>query len=438
MTFLTHTDHTSLTSTMKHIFFNPLPTLRIRLAALAVAASLAACGGNHNTRATEVTEWNRLASELVAVDQPAPVQTHVMAIAQIAVHDALNTLQPRYAAYHHTGSAPGASLAAAVAAATRDTLVRLLPAAATTIEAAYTAKLASIAAGPAKDAGIAAGQAAAAAILARRSADNLPAAIGKPYAPSAPAPGVYQLTPPLNFVIGAGIGELAPFAVGNISSLRSPAPYAVGSGDYAQDYQEVKALGSAASTARTAHQTETARFWYDAATAEWHAAARKGLADNAADEWQAARTLALLGMAMFDVAAASLETKFHFNSWRPITAIRAGDDDGNNATQGDANWTPLCVTPPFPEHNSTHAATAAAAAGVLARTLGDQHTFSVQSKTLPGVSRTYSSFSEAAAEEGASRLYCGIHFRNGMTAGLEQGEAVAAAVVKQLPLRGGF
>jgi membrane-associated phospholipid phosphatase len=404
----------------------------LRLTALALATALAACGGNDDA-AVEVTEWNRFASDLVAADQLPPVQARSMAIVQIAVHDALNAIEPRYAAYQYTGAAPGASLAAAVAAATRDTLLQLQPSAATTIEAAYTAKLASIPGGPAKDAGIAVGQASAAAILARRSGDDLGAAIGKPYAAAAPAPGVYQPTPPLNIVIGGGIGDLAPFALGDAIGSRSPAPLAVSSGGYAEEYREVKEIGADVSSLRTPHQTETARFWYDAATREWHTAARRGLADNGADEWQAARTLALVGMAMFDVTVASLETKFHFNYWRPITAIRAGDDDANDATQGDPNWAPLCITPPFPEYNSTHAATGAAAAGVLARTLGDRHTFSVESRTLPGVSRAYGSFSEAAAEEGVSRIYCGIHFRNAMDAGIEQGDAVAAFVATRLP-----
>ncbi len=422
---------------MKTTFCNPRAIRLAGLAALAVAASVTACGSDDNTPATEVTEWNRFASELVAADQPPPVQVHTMAIVQIAVHDALNSIKPRFAAYQYTGSAPDASPAAAVAAATRDTLLRLQPTATPAIEAAYAAKLASIPAGPAKDAGLAAGQAAAAAILARRGADSLGAAIGKPYTPLAPAPGVYQLTPPLNFVIGAGVGELAPFVVGNIIKLRSSVPHPIGSSAYAKDYQEVKELGSAASTTRTPQQTETARFWYDAATQEWHAAARTGLADNAADEWQAARTLALVGIAMFDVTVTSLETKFHFNYWRPITAIQSGDNDGSDATQGDTRWTPLCVTPPFPEHNSTHAATGAAAAGVLARTLGDKHMFSVKSKTLPGLSRSYGSFSEAASEEGVSRLFCGIHFRNGMDTGFQQGDAVAGLVAQQLLPRAG-
>jgi hypothetical protein len=312
----------------------------------------------------------------------------------------------------------------------------LLPAAAPAIEAAYVKKLASIPPGAGRDAGIAVGQAAAAAILSGRGGDDLVAAINKPYTPPAPAPGAYQLTAPLNFVIGGGIGELAPFAITSAASHRSPAPLATPTAAYAADYQEVKDLGSAATTARTPQQTETARFWYDAATQEWHAAARKGLADKAANEWEAARTLALVSMAMFDATVASLETKFQFDYWRPITAIRSGDNDANESTQADPAWEPLCVTPPFPEHNSTHAATGAAAAGVLSRLLGDRHSFTVESKSLPGVSRNYERFSDAAAEEGLSRIYCGIHFRNAMDTGLAQGDAVAAEVVNALPRAG--
>lgn len=408
---------------------------RAGVTTIAMATALAACGGTDNP-SREVAEWNRFASDLVATAQLPPAQVRSLAIVQIAVHDALNAIEPRYAAYQYRGSAPGASVAAAVAAATRDTLLRLQPPAAAEIEAAYAARLASIPGGSAREAGIAVGQAAAAAILARRDTDDLPAAIGKPYTAGAPAPGVYQLTPPANIVIGAGIASLAPFSVGDVAAVRSQPPLATGTSAYALHYQEVKDLGSAVSTLRTAQQTETARFWYDAATREWHAAARTALADTAADEWQAARTLALVGIAMFDATLASFETKFHFNTWRPITAIRAGDDDGNDATPGDAGWTPLCVTPPFPEYNSTHAATGAAAAGVLARLLGDRHAFEVESKTLPGVKRRYGAFSEAAAEEGVSRIYCGIHFRHGLDAGLQQGDAVAGWVASQLGPRG--
>ena len=202
----------------------------------------------------------------------------------------------------------------------------------------------------------------------------------------------------------------------------------------------MKDLGSAASTKRNAEQTETARFWFDVATKEWHSAARKGLTDVYADEWQAARTLALVSIAMADGVIASAETKFNFNYWRPITAIHAGEHDGNYATRGDPGWEPLCATPPFPEHNSTHAVTGAAAAKVLALTIGDRHTFTIDSPTLAGVSRTYERFSTAAADEGISRIFCGIHFRNGMIAGLVQGRRVARYVFTKLlrPIRRGY
>jgi hypothetical protein len=378
-----------------------------------------------------VFDWNSFAAELVSSNLP-PLQTHTLALTQIAVHDALNTIEPRYEPYAYAGSAPGASLPAAVAAATRDTLVHMLPAAAAQIEARYAAKLALLPDGVHKNAGIAAGQAAAAAIIARRGSEDLVAALQKPYTPGPTEPGLYQPTPPFNIVLLAGWGELAPFALRGAAQFRSPAPLSVASLRYARDYEEVQDFGSARSTQRNAEQTETARFWFDVVAKEWHRAARQGLSDVSADEWQAARTLALLGIAMADGVIASAETKFAFDYWRPITAIRAGDRDGNYLTRGDPAWEPLCATPPFPEHNSTHAVTGAAAAKILALTLGDRHTFSVDSPTLAGVSRTYQRFSAAANEEGISRLFCGIHFRNGIDAGLVQGRRVARQVFKNV------
>jgi membrane-associated phospholipid phosphatase len=131
-----------------------------------------------------------------------------------------------------------------------------------------------------------------------------------------------------------------------------------------------------------------------------------------------------------DAVIATFDTKFHYNYWRPITAIRAGDNDGNSATQGDVNWEPLCVTPPFPEYASTHAATAAAASSALALELGDRHTFTVTNPN--GASRTYKRFSAAAYEEGISRIYCGIHFRTAMNMGFVTGGLIAHYVDKTL------
>ena len=374
--------------------------------------------------------WNAFASSLVAANLPPGPQTHALAVAQIAVHDALNAVDPRYEPYAFAGSAPGASPAAAVAAATHDVLVRLVPQAAAAVEAEYDAALSSIPGGAPKSAGIATGKAAAAAILARRSDDDLVAAITKPYTPGPAAPGVYQPTPPLNVVLLAGWSELPPFGLRSAGMFRSAAPPSVAGRAYARDYDEVKALGSAVGTTRTAAQTETALFWYDAAVKEWNLAAQQGLADRSADAWRAARTLAVLNISLADAVIATFDSKFHYEYWRPITAIRRGDDDGNPATQGDAGWEPLCVTPPFPEYPSTHAATGAAAATALARALGDRHAFTVTNPK--GVTRTYRRFSAAAQEEAVSRLYCGIHFRTAMDAGLRMGASTARYVDRTL------
>jgi PAP2 superfamily len=383
------------------------------------------------TLAPEVFDWNAFASELVS-DQLPPIQTQVLAVAHIAIHDAINAIESRYEPYEYRGTVPQASLPAAVAAAAHAALVRVLPAIAARIDARYIAKLASIPDGTGKDAGIFVGQSAAAAILARRGGEDLFGAFAKRYTTGPAMPEVYQPTPPLNKVFLAGWGELVPFAMESNSQFRSGAPFLASSPQYAKDYNEVKDFGAAKSATRSGQQSETARFWFDVATKEWHSAARQGLTDVHADEWQAARTLALVSIAMADGVIASAETKFHFNYWRPITAIHAGDHDGNSATRGDSTWEPLCNTPPFPEHNSTHAVTGAAAAEALARTIGDRHTFTIDSPTLAGVRRTYGRFSTAAEEEGLSRIFCGIHFRNGMLAGLEQGKRVAHFAVTKL------
>jgi hypothetical protein len=370
-----------------------------------------------------VLGWNSFAANLVAAHLlPAP-QAYTLAIVQIAIHDALNSIEPRYDTYAFDHSTPDASTAAAVAAATRDVLVQLVPQAIAPVDTEYQAALSRIPAGSARDAGIATGQAAAAAILDRRSSDDLPAAIAKPYTPGDPDPGVYQLTPPLNFVVLAGWNELPPFALKRAGQFPSRTPPSPTSPKYATDYDEVKSLGSASSTTRTAEQTAIAQFWYNVAVKEWNLVAQQGLALASADDWQSARTLAVLNVSLADAVVATFETKFREHYWRPITAIRAGDDDGNTETAGDLGWEPLCVTPPFPEYPSTHAATGAAAAASLALALGDQQ---IVTMTNPGgASRSYDRFSAAAFEEGISRIYCGIHFRSAMVAGFKQGERIA-------------
>jgi membrane-associated phospholipid phosphatase len=405
--------------------------MKMWIAGLVLVCTASAAEAHGRGQASrEVTAWNTFTANLVAENLPPGPQTYTLAIVHIAIHDALNAIDRRYEQYEFVGTAPGASVPAAVAAAANGTLVQLVPQAATSVGAQYVKALAAVPDGSAKNMGIAIGQAAAAAILARRSADDLLAAITKPYTPGAADPGVYQLTPPLNIVILAGWSELPPFALERANQFRPPSPPSIEGVKYAIDFNEVRRKGSRYSRSRTNEQTETALFWYPAATKEWNFAAQQGLADVGADEWRAARTLALVNIALADAVIATFDAKFRFNYWRPITAIRAGDADGNALTGGDPAWEPLCDTPPFPEYNSTHAATAAAAAGVLALELGDRHSFTVTSPV--GTTRRYKRFSAAAYEEGISRIYCGIHFRTAMDMGFWQGGRVAQYVDEKL------
>ncbi len=399
--------------------------------ALAVGIFLLACSSD-DPPAQYVNDWNAFATERIADGESPASQVNALAIVQLAVHDALNAIEPRYERYAYAGRSAGASVPAAVAAATRDVLVQLLPAQRDAIQDRYETRLADVAEGADKTAGLATGRAAAAAVLAKRENQDISAALAQPFAVGPNSPGNYQLTPPTNIVIGAGLGKIEPFALSSVAQLRSPAPHPLDSSDYAADYDEVRQLGSAASAQRSAAQTETGQFWYDVIAKEWHHVARQSLSATKAGEWQAARLLALLSVAMVDGVIASFDTKFASNFWRPITAIRAGDTDGNDATVGDQDWEPLCVTPPFPEHNSTHAVTGAAAATVLSQAFGGDIEFSVTSPTLPGVERRYRRFSDAALEEGVSRIYCGIHFRRALGTGLEQGRLVAEQVIDTL------
>ena len=373
-----------------------------------------------------MTAWNTFAANLVAENLPPGPQTHTLAIVHIAIHDALNAIDPRYERYEFVGSAPAASVAAAVAAAAHDTLIQLVPQAATSVDAQYTASLAAVPGRGSQEHGHRDWP-------GRRRRDSLPAECRRPsrgdhetihawpcQSGRLPTNSASQRRPP------GGVERTAAVCTRDGEPVSTAIASSVESITYATEYNEVRRKGSRDSMWRTARQTETALFWYTAATREWNVAAQKGLADARADEWRAARTLAVLNIALADAVIATFDAKFEFNYWRPITAIRAGDTDGNAATNGDPGWEPLCETPPFPEYNSTHAATAAAAAGVLMLELGDRHSFTITSPT--GASRRYNRFSAAAHEEGVSRIYCGIHFRTAMKMGFWQGGRIARYV----------
>jgi hypothetical protein len=376
-------------------------------------------------RADAVIEWNVIATNAAPAAGRNPVeQSRIFAMTHAAIHDALNAIDRRNKFYALKWRAEAdASPHAAVAAAAHDVLVAQLPAQQMTLDAAYAASLAQIADGPAKTRGIVIGRAAAAVILALRSADG--STVATPYTPGTD-PGMWQPTPPA-FVpaILPGWGNVTPFTMTSGAQFRPDPPrfFKLTSARYARNYNEVKAIGELNSATRTADQSVIAMFWYEGSPTGWNRIARVVAEQRGLDLWENARLFGLLNFAMADGYIAGFDTKYVYNFWRPITAIRAGETDDNRRTVADPGWTSFLVTPASPDYPSTHSILGAAAAEVLARFFGtDRIRFTFTSGApFAGFTRSYTSFSDAAQENADSRVYAGIHFRSATTDGLRMG-----------------
>ena len=403
-----------------------------------------------------VSNWNSIAAQAtLTAGENGVVSSRTIAIAQVAIHDALNTIDPRYERYAFNGSAQGgASVEAAIAAAARDALVGAIsvgalpfagfgsPAAQANavaqVDTAYATALASIPDGLSKDDGVAIGQAAAAAILARRSSDHATELVI--YTPGT-GPGDWQPTPnPVPFdppaaadllpAVVPGWGNVTPFVILRSSQFEPNGAPRLTSKQYADEYNEVKAIGEKNSATRTVEQTSIARFWYEGSPAGWSRIARVVAESRGLDLWSTARLLALVNLAMADGFIAGFETKYHYNFWRPVTAIRAGDTDGNDETLADPAWSTLLNTPAIPDYTSTHSILGGAASEVLRRFFHDDDVPFITTSGVPfaGLTRSFSSFSQAAIENGESRIYAGIHFRSAVEEGIKQGNKIGGFV----------
>jgi membrane-associated phospholipid phosphatase len=221
---------------------------------------------------------------------------------------------------------------------------------------------------------------------------------------------------------------VTPFALTRGDQFRPDGPPEVTSAAYAAEFNEVKRLGSASSTERTAEQSEIARFWADGSGSytppgHWNQIATGLAATEGLSGPASARLLAELNVALADAAIAAWDAKYTYDFWRPVTAIRLADTDGNAATVADPDWLPLLTTPNHPDYVAGHATFSAAAAAILTDAFGEQ-AFSATSVTLPGVTRSFDGFADAAAEAGQSRTYAGIHFPSAVEDGLALGQAV--------------
>lgn len=397
------------------------------------AAADAAHAPHHAHRSNAVVHWNSVADAALSPSQGTNPMAHsrILAILHASIHDAVNAIDRRYESYTPgLASAPKAHADAAVAAAAREVLVRLVPDQAALVEAAYTSALAGIGDGASKTAGIAVGQAAASATLNRRQNDGS-ASAGFAYVPGT-APGEYQFTPPFNFAAQPGWGNVTPFVI-ELKDHALEGPQPLTSKAYARDFDEVKRIGHINSTTRTAEETEIAKFWYEDSTLGWNRIANTVVRQRGIDLWDSARAFALVHFAMADGFIAGFNEKYEHRFWRPETAIRAAAVDGNPQTEPDSGWQPLLITPPVPDYPSTHTVLGWAAAEVLIELFGDRERYSLTSLTLPGVTRHYRGFSKPAQENGLSRLYAGIHFRHAIREGRRQGRSIGQAVAEALP-----
>jgi len=412
--------------------------------------ALTGFGIPHEAAADEVLDWNITGFDATAAGgQNNIVISRTMTMMHLAVHDALNAIERRYEPYLYEGKAQSTALpAAAIAAAARHVLVAVIPSwgkpeqrekALGIVDSAYTAALEKVPDGLPKTQGIAVGQAAAAAMLAARKADGSSAAAQ--YTPGTapgqwrPHPNPVPANPPIpDPALASGNwpamlpqwGHVTPFTMAAPWQFRLPGPPALASADYARDYEEVKRLGGKNSTARTAEQSEIARYWYEGSPQGWSRIARVVSAERGQDRWDNARLLALVNAVIADGFIAGADTRYLYNFWRPVTAIRAGDPNGNEATAADPAWETFLNTPPLPDYPSTHSVAGGAASVVLARFFGnDQIAFTMTSgPPFAGITRSFRSFSHAARENADSRVYAGIHFRRACQDGIKLGQQI--------------
>ncbi len=398
------------------------------LAVLAPPRALAAAN------ADAIERWNISMTDFSAGLPPPGLPPFVEARAYAMAHIAmLNALK----AVGRGGSSATISTDAAVAAAAHDVLVVEIGKFVgpnSPFDAFYTAELTAIPNGPAENRGIAIGQAAAAAMLASRSGDDVLAAINAPYT-FGTKPGDFQATPPTNIVAGAGWSAIRTFVVHSAAQFRAPKPYAsLQSLEYATDVNEIQVLGKAAGSARSSDQTGIALYWYENSSFAWNRIAHQLAGGRSL--MQHARLYAALNAALADAYSTSLESKFYYNFWRPLTAIRAADTDGNPLTVKDASWEPAFITPPVPDYPSGHSAAGGAAAEVLDALIGPNRPFQHTSTTALAagpdatVTRSFKSAQDAARENAYSRMLVGIHFRRACTVGLQQGREVGHYVLE--------
>jgi len=394
----------------------------VAAAALTVTVSSASPAAATTERgAGSVLTWNIAAIETLVAAGPAipgSAGTLYLSYAQRAVYDAVQ----------HSGRST--SLPAAVAAAAHTVLTYYFPAQEGQLDARYETFLAAITDNAVRDRGVAAGEAAAEALLRDRAGDGLNGT-ALPL-PSPVVAGVWTpavVDPPITAAAGSWLPKVRPFVLGSPSELRPSGPPALDSSEYAEDYEEVRTLGSEASTNQA--QRSVALFWSDPPGVQSQRALRGYSVQKNLDALDTARLLALADTASADALIACADAKFFYNFWRPFSAVPGGDTDGNPATVGDAAWKPLVKpTPNFPEYPSNHSCSTTAMVTVLDGLDGKSPFSYTMTSVVTGATHTFTSAQQAISEVANARVWGGLHFRFSVEDGTEIGRAVGQKVLR--------
>ncbi|MGE5518811.1 MAG: vanadium-dependent haloperoxidase [Candidatus Dadabacteria bacterium] len=388
-----------------------------------------------------VLYWNEKVATVLGVGMNQPTRSRYFAIIEIAVHDALNSIKPKYESYALHEREQHANPDAAVASAVYWAIKGLNRQGSFPVDTWYNESLASIADGESKDLGIAIGKKAADAMIANRANDGFTQVLTTSVnPPDGSTPGAYRHTNLLNVRYVPNWGTvMQPYVVLSNDQFRPAGPYSVSSAEYAADYNEVKAKGARVRSTRTTQEETLAKFWSEnRPSIIWNNLARAVVATKKMDAWKTARLFALIHTAIADGVNTALNSAYYYYYWRPETAIHEGNNDGNSATTADATWIPFIVesanpiaaayyvTPPIPEYPSTYAMMGSAVTEILKDVFEtDDIDVNLTSFSLTGVAIHYSSLDQASRDNALGKMYAGWHFRKSVIDGEETGKRIA-------------
>ncbi len=420
-------------NSIKNLFINASSIFRFRaavLTALILMLGFALLPGN--ARADVVTDWNGIANTVIVTNANRPPGAALvdMAYVHAAVYDAVNAIDKRYSVYavSPTNAPPGSSKDAAAATAAFHVLKILFPAQQAFLEAKYAESLFAIPGGEAKTNGISIGLEVARRFMQLRSNDGRDANV--PYVPGT-GPGVWQPTPSAHApALTPWLAKLRPFMLESPSQFRAPGPPALDSSQWAQDFNETKLYGALNSTARTHEQTEIGRFYAEHAGAQYSRIMRKFALERNFNVADNARLFAMVYLSLADAMIAGWESKYYFNFWRPVTAIRAGDTDASELTEADSNWTPLVATPGHPEYPAAHGCLTAAFADTLRAFFGTKKVKIKLSSSVTNTTRTFENTDDLIKEIIDARVYGGMHYRSSVKDGANIGKHVTHWMTK--------